>query len=63
MSIPNVQSLIALARAIQSGKVHLIVNEQIKGILNNHKKEYQVLFYRTGEIINIWKSEEKSRRT
>ena len=57
---PEVQSLIALGRAIQSGKVHLIVNEQIKGNPSITTKEYQVLFYRTGEIINIWKSEEKA---
>lgn len=58
---PEVQSLIALGNTIQSGEVHLIANEQIKGSPSISTKNYQVLFYRTGEIINIWKSEEKSQ--
>lgn len=33
----------------------------MKGNPSISTKEYQVLFYRTGEIINIWKSEEKAQ--
>ena len=59
---PENESLINLGNNMQSGKIHLTINEQAKGKSTLKTQEYQVCFYRTGEIINIWKSEEKAQK-
>ncbi len=46
----DVQSLLAMSKTIQSGEIHIAVNEQWKGKSTMETEEYKITFYKTGKI-------------
>lgn len=47
---PEIQSLIALSKTIESGEIHLQVNKYKKGKADIETKEYKMTFYKTENL-------------